>query len=437
MRAELTSSWGKTEIYLLTRLTNFDGNTKTPFKVLLRGMKKILLIVIFILVAIGLGFSIYYVFFRAAPATVTQTPPATNELSGLPSAGPAGARGNIAETTAGALPVASPVANGSITETTSLTSGPAISPTNSLDGNNLRYYDSTSGKFLRINSNGDAVPLSSKDFPNVTAVTWSRTQDAAILEYPDASKIYYNFNTGAQYTIPKHWSDFNFSSTGEQFAAKSLKSDVDSRWLFMSNPDGSNLHVLEPLGDNADKVTVNMAPSEHIIAYGETGQAMGLGQQQIVFVGKNKENFKGLTVQGINFLAIWSSDSKQLLYSVADKTAAWKPTLWITDALGDTIGDNNRALNVETWADKCTFGSNTEVYCAIPQSMPDGAGLERDTVTSPDLVYKIDLATGIKTLLAIPQGNFNMSHLIVSADSKFLFFQDQTTNRVYKIQLAK
>ena len=400
-------------------------------------MKKILLIIIFLLITAGLSFSIYYVFFRGAP-TVTEVPPGEEQfVGGLPSAGQAGERPGEELPTGGVLPVASPVANGNITAVTALSTGPAITPEASVDRNNIRYYDTNTGKFFRVDSLGNTISLSSKDFPNVSDVTWSKTQDAAILEYPDASKIYYNFTNGTQYTIQKHWSDFNFSTNGESFAAKSLKPDIDSRWLFTSNPDGSNLKVLEPLEDNADKVTINMAPSEHIVAYGETGEALGLGKQQIVFVGKNKENFPGLTVEGINFVAIWSPDSKKLLYSIANKAVGWRPSLWITDAVGDSIGNNNRSLQFETWADKCVFGSTSDVICAVPQSIPEGAGLEREIANAPDLLYKINLNTGIKTLVAIPQGNFNMSNLIISADNKTLFFQDKNTARVYKIQLAR
>ncbi len=400
-------------------------------------MKKILLVVIFLLITAGLSYSIYYVFFRDAP-TVVKTPTGNEQFAGgLPSAGKAGERPVEETPTGGVLPVASPIANGNITAVTALSEGATITPTASLDGNNIRYYDNTTGKFLRVNSDGNTTALSNKDFPNVSDVTWSRTQDAAILEYPDASKIYYNFTNGNQYTIPKHWSNFNFSPNGEHFAAKSLKPDIDSRWLFISDPDGSNLKVLEPLEDNANKVTVNMAPSEHIVAYGETGEALGLGKQQIVFVGKNKENLPGLTVEGINFLAIWSPDSKKLLYSITDKAAGWRPTLWITDAMGDGIGNNNRALGLETWSDKCVFASANDALCAVPQSMPEGAGLERETATAPDLLYKINLNTGIKTLVAIPQGSFTMKNLTLSADGKTLFFQDKNTARVYKIQLAR
>lgn len=399
-------------------------------------MRKIIIVLIFAGLSVGIAFLLYFVFFKSAVTNVGVTPPsASTEIGGgLPAAGKAGERaGEIAAP--GTLPSASTIAGGGITETTALTATPSLAPVPSLDGNGLRYYDAQTGLFYRITANGALTPLSGKNFPNVTNVNWSKTQEAAVLTYPDDSKIYYNFTSGAQYTIPKHWNDFSFSPNGEQFAAKALNADADSRWLFIANPDGTGIKTLEPLGNNADKVTVNWSPTEQVVAFGETGEAMGLDQQQIVLVGKNKENFKGLTVNGLNFAASWSPDGKKLVYSVTNRDNGWRTSLWVTDAFGDTIGNNNLALNLETWVDKCIFATALVIYCGVPQSLPEGAGLERGTATSPDLLYKIDLATGLKTLVAIPQGGFNMENLLISKDLRTLFFQDQTTKQIYKIRL--
>ena len=132
----------------------------------------------------------------------------------------------------------------------------------------------------------------------------------------------------------------------------------------------------------------------------------------------------------------WSPQGDRLLYSVYSSSNDLKPELWVALAQGENIGAGRAKLNIQTWADKCTFTSKTEVYCAVPEELPEGAGLFRELAkNTKDNLYKIDIQTGLRKLVAIPDGKFTMSDLIVSDNGYYLYFTDTNTGRINKIKL--
>lgn len=411
--------------------------------------RKILSVVIFVVATLGLGFLMYYVFFRPTPLAVNA--PVVNEAvipGGLPRAPtgpptPTEVTVTPAQILAPSLtpppqlpPEISSVAKGGSTWIGTLVDKSVANATLSSSGKDVAYYDKNEGKFYRVDQNGNIAQLSNKIFQNVEKVTWDPATDKAILEFPDGANVLFDFTTQKQFTLPKYWKDFSFAPDGTQIAGKSIGVDPDNRWLFISNPDGSEVRAVEPLGDNEDKVEVSWSPNNQIIATSRTGQAMGFDRQQILLIGKNHENFPGLTVEGLGFQSKWSTTGDRLLYSVYNSTSDYKPTLWITDAQGDNIGANRRGLQINTWANKCSFSDRTTLYCAIPQTMETGAGFQPNLFSSvPDSFYKIDLTTGLKSLVATPYGSVAAQNVMVSSDGRYLTFTNNQTGRLERIQL--
>jgi hypothetical protein len=165
-------------------------------------------------------------------------------------------------------------------------------------------------------------------------------------------------------------------------------------------------------------------------------EGVGLDRQRVFFVGLNDENFKALTIEGRGFRPLWSSQGDRLLYSVYSSSNDLKPELWIADAQGENIGAGRARLNIQTWADKCVFSSKTEIYCAVPERLEEGAGLFRELASGvKDNLFKINTQTGARKLVAIPDGQFTMSDLIVSGNGSYLYFTDAATGRINKIKL--
>lgn len=390
-----------------------------------------------IAVAGGIGFAIYFTFFRAAPPGVPTAiaPPGVPTPGILPTAAP-GAPGAVAPTVAPALPAASPIARGGLTIAESIAPTIAQSATIGPDGKSVNYYDPTSGKFYRIDEFGEFQPLSNKSFPNVETVTWSPAQSKAILEFPDGSNVLFDFETQRQATIPKHWEDFSFSADGNKITGKSIGLDPNNRWLITANPDGSGAVPIEPMGENADKVTPTFSPSNQVIAFSKTGNPAGFGREEILLIGQRGENFKSLTVEGLGFQGTWAKDGQRLLYSSYSAETGYRPELWVVDAAGERIGANRRRLNIDTWADKCTATSASIFYCAVPRSLPEGVGFARDAADDvPDLIYRVDIDSGRKTLVAEPDSRTSISSVVVSDDGRSLYFTEKTTGILRKIAL--
>jgi len=400
--------------------------------------KKILIITGFIISVIGIGIILYFMFL--APSVQT-TPVAgiTNtggQTGGLPTAG---LGQPVTETPEGevTLPEANEVAHGGLTQTTILTSAAVTDVTLSSDGQSMNYYDPSDNRFYTIGSDGSVTKLSNKQFPDVEDAAWNQDGSKAVIEFPDGSNVVYDFTNETQVTLPQHWEDFEFSPNQDQIIAKSMPTDADSRMLVVANDDGSGAKAVQALGENADKVQISPSPTDQVIAFSDTaGDQNGFGQKMIYPIGKNQENFKGLTVDGLGFESLWSQRGDVLLYSVYSSSSDYKPLLWVVDGTVNSIGENRRSVGLNTWVDKCVFSGNSAIYCAVPQSLESNAGLQRTLYNAtPDDVYKIDLTTGRSSLVARPSENMTMENLQVTEDSSLLYFTNAADGRLGYIKL--
>ncbi len=403
--------------------------------------KKIILIALFVLSVIGIGTAIYFMFFRSTPVE-----PLTEEPISITDDVPGGFPGSLSgspteqppiPTRTGSLTEADEVAQGDITQTTALTQAPVFNTVIATDGSSVNFYDPNDGRFYKINKDGEIEKLSNKQFPNLQAATWNKDSEKAVLEFPDGSNIVYNFDTEVQVTLPKHWEDFDFSPVSDQIIAKSMTLDPDNRWLVTASDNGSNITPFQALGENADKVTVNWSPNNQVVAFSDTADGIGgFDRKMIVPVGKNQENLKGLIIEGFDFSSKWSPNGRKLLYSASGEYSGSKPLLWIVDGTSATMGQNRKSLGLNTWVEKCTWQSTEEVFCAVPINLPDNAGLQPDLYKFlPDTLYKINPATGSKSLVAIPENNKTMTSLSISKDGSLLYFIEASTGKLELIKL--
>jgi hypothetical protein len=163
---------------------------------------------------------------------------------------------------------------------------------------------------------------------------------------------------------------------------------------------------------------------------------MGIDQQQILLIGKNQENFPGLVVQGWGFDYQWTPSGDRMVYNVYNTESGYSPTLWVTDASGNNIGANRRYLKINTWADKCTFSDNKTLYCAVPDYLPDAAGLQPELANNiPDTIYEIDLDTGRKTIVGKPEDASTIKQMTITEDGKYLMYVNQATSRISRMRL--
>lgn len=427
------------------------GNIKQVYMGIFSRYRKLFLAIIFLGIVIFFAYLLWKVFFQSEPIIPESNDPITNIPGTLPNIG-SGTQGGEDINGPGTLPsgevennnggVISPdpkslapssIASGGLTAVSPLTKSPIINPSLRSDGG-INYYDAIDGHFYRIDENGKPIKLSDKVFYQADKVVWAPNKNQAIIEYPDGSKIMYDFDAEKQVTLPSFWEDFSFAGDSEQIVAKSIGLDEKNRWLITSNSDGSKATALEPIGKNADNVYPSWSPNNQIVAMYTKG--VDFDRQEIFFVGLNGENFKSTVVEGRGIQTQWSTEGDRLLYSAYHSRDDLKPRLWIVDASGDNIGGDRHSFNLQTWASKCTFASNTEIYCAVPEKLEAGAGMFPDLADkTKDNLYKIDLSTGTQKLIAIPDGAFNISQIMVPENQDYLYFTDKISEKLYKIKM--
>lgn len=403
--------------------------------------KRVAIAILFLAIVAVIGYAIYRVFFAAEGIKpVRPTTPGGEVPTGeFPSAG----EGEIkpGTVTPGVLPPGitrpgtgvAPAKKVPLRET-KIVQTKIISP--SVDSNGrTQFFNQGDGKFYRIKQDGTTETLSDQVFYNIKEVTWSPATNESIIEYPDGSNIYYNFDSKQQVTLPKHWEEFSFTSTGDQIAAKSIALAPENRWLVASDPNGSNIQFVEALGENASKVTVDWSPTKKIVALSRTGDPLGADRQEVIMVGLNGENFKSMTVEGRDLRSQWSPTGKQLLYSVYSARSDFKPELWIANADGDDMDTNRRPLLLNTWADKCVFADERYVYCGVPATLDTGAGFQPSLAdTTQDQFYKIDLISGNKTTIQTDQVHV-VDKIFISDNGTKLQFTDKLSDGLFTINI--
>lgn len=412
--------------------------------------KKIGIIAGFVVVSISLAIGIVYVFFFSGQEE--QLPPGfiagIDQPGQLPGTG-TGRPGDTAfPVPAGTAPVTprnsqalDKVAQGNETNVLPVNKSRAQDPTPTRDGNDVAFYDPAKGQFFRLSSDGtNKTLLTDEKFFSVSSVAWSPSRERAVIEYPDGSNIIYDFTKRESVTLPQAVMDPVFSPTSENIAFKLETDNPDDNWLVVTDKNGDNPKFIEPIGSKGDQVQVAFSPTEEAVALFH--KPVGANQEEVFLIGQAGENFKSFVVEGLNFAGKFSPDGTRLLYHTVSQNNSFNPSLYVVDIRGANIGNNQFALGLNTWIDKCVFSSNNQdVYCAVPRDLSNGLGLTPGAVSlTSDTIFKLDLDTGIKNEIAIPANQDGLVNVAVTSiwlDSaeRNVFFWDARAGQVYKMRL--
>lgn len=386
-------------------------------------LKRVLLSLGLLAVAGAMGFGLYWLFFR----TVTPPPdtlPGSQGGGQFPSAGPGD--GGTTPTGTGQFPVEPSdglgpyVADG--------VTGAVVGATPTGDGS-LRYYDAVSQQFVNLSADGSLTPLSPDKFFGVSDVTWAPGKAKAIVAYPDGSKVLYDFTKQQQSTLPRAMTGFSFDPSGSKLASLYLGATKEEQWLVISNDDGSQIQLVEPVGGKVSNFTASWSPAGQIV--GIFAEAVDGQRQRVIPVGRNGENFRSFLAPGRGFTAEWSPSGERVLYSVFNDATEGRPTLYVADGAADSFGSNSVSLGLSTSADWCSF-SGASVYCAALDTPPALLGTYPELAQGqPASLWQIDLVSGQRTRISsLPEG---FTPAGVTVDAEGVYVADQQNGRVYAV----
>lgn len=300
--------------------------------------------------------------------------------------------------------------------------------TMNLDGDKLVYYNKDDGKFYMIDENQKLILMSEKTFYNVQNITWSPDKNNVVLEYPDGSNIAYNFTTDKQITLPKNWEEFNFALDNKQIITKNFDSYSENNYLVIADIHSGHSKIIENLGDKANNFKLAWSPDNQVVAF--FVEPVDFDHQEIYLIGQHNENFKSIIVEGYGFQGKWNLKGDKILYSVYNSASNYEPALWITTK----GGIYKKRIELNTWAEKCSFYNNDIIYCGVPQYLEEMMGTNPNyAMDINDDIYRIDLnKNSIQKIITTER---NVEKIMVSNDEKTLYFTDRRTGRLYQIDL--
>lgn len=411
--------------------------------------QRLILSILFSITVVILGYTIYYIFFKPTPGAPGTGNRALQPTTELPSSGqrqPALPGTEEPGTTNGALPISGyipttppdQIANGNKTYASPLiysgTKGTSLD-----SSGKINYYNELDGKFYTVDSLGNSEARSSQTFPNAKNITFSPNGNNAVIEFPDNTKIMYDFKNNRQYTLPSEAQDIQFSRASDQLAYEFITDNPDNNWLIVAKTTGESASAVEHIGTaNIDDILVNWSPDNTKIAFFR--KSNGLNSEEVFLVGQNQENFKSLKVNGRGFEGTWSPNGDKLVYTVYNPESGYRPELWVTQSGDENIGIGSKNLGIRTWTSKCAFADNKSIYCAVPLYLEEGTGIYPTLSEEvPDTIYKINPDTGFKQQIAIPTnslglGFYTVQKLMVSPDGSILYMTD-SNGGVYEIRL--
>jgi hypothetical protein len=413
-------------------------------------VQRIIWVTLFLVVVFLIATALYFVFFRPTPPPVIVSP--EDQFGGGLPGQPTGQLPEPEEVLPpGVLPPTGIVIPPSIAPT--LPTGPTISTratggivvpdvlvdssarftATSSSSNGVNFYDERTGLFNRLTPNGEIELLSNRVFRQVDNVTWAPTTDKAVLEFPDGTNIVYNFQTNESFTLPAQYKDFSFSPDSSRIAAKDLKLDHEDRWLVIVDDQGRNKQLIEHLGRNESRVQVKWNPNDSII--GTSAQSIDGNRAEVIFLTKNGQQLTKAVIQGRDLRYDYNDSGTKMVYSVYNAASNYQPTLWITSSTPGAIDTGRLNTGLQTFADKCTWSGDNDIFCAVPQNLPPLSGILESNNNSNDSLYRIDARTGQATLIAEPLVPTQIDSLIVSSDTSTLFYVEEDTGAIHKINL--
>ena len=362
----------------------------------------IILGAIFILIVLTLGFLIYK---RTTQTETPESEPTPLVVEPVPT---------------------EPVNVGQEGQAVRLTDEPVISPILKYRGDGISYFDRRgqiyqtdlqidNGQVLLSNKNPLNIALKS----NIARVLWPKNGDRYMAEFNSTGRTtwsVYEPIKGAYTDLPANVSALDWMPSGDRIALIWVDGSGKAT-LQLANPDATGYQNLAQMYQNDNVISV--APDGMNIIFFRK-QTVDLTKNAINMVSIDGKTFNTVVKDGYNSGALWSPDSKKILFSKRDSSSP-EATLWIVDV---TNGQTT-SLGVRGSVDKAVWTKDSlAVIAAVPKSGLSGAELTQD------IFYHITLGTSEQRQID-PGIAVDGRDLFFSADESVLFFRNAQDNSLY------
>lgn len=370
---------------------------------------------IFILIAGTLGVIIYLRSSNSSVETPVPTPPPVVEQPPI----------DFPDFEEPEPPISTPSSNAS-----RLTDEAVITPALFFQGNGIAYFDrngrlyrtdmaTSSGTVLLSNKTELTVPAKS----GISKILWPPIGNSYIAESGIGLArqwSYYNPETAQYVELPRQVKSLSWLPSGNKVMFVWVD-DNGRASLNTANPDTSDYQFLTDLNDN--DIEISVSPDGQTVAFYRT-QTADMNQNGLFTVSSDGQVWRDITRDGYNRGALWSPDSRKLLFSKRDPSTQ-RYMLWYADL---TTGEM-RNLNVETSESKAAWTRDSQsIVVAVPSSGTVGSGITSDTI------YKISVSSATRTEFS-PGSGVDAQELFLSLDERTLFFRNAQDGALYYMPL--
>lgn len=283
-------------------------------------------------------------------------------------------------------------------------------------GKELWYYNPENGEIRNTPMNGmpGGSNLMAKIQANAKNISWANNK-SLVAQY-DSGAIFYNLTTGSSKKYDPQVKNPVISRSGDKIAYDYYDKETSSGYIAIADPDIKGSKNLMPtrfgnwrlkwLTDS--KLSLNNPESEQ-------------GSSSVFILGIDDKKFENIIDSKTNLKAIWSPDSRKILYSYKNPDSG-KETLSVIEVAIKT----ERSLDLEIPASRCAWGADSKtVICAhLNKFISINTSAE---IIEPATVAAISQIFG--------GGSATVSDLLMTSAGDRLIFKNLQNGRLYGVYL--